>query len=914
MATSQALSRKEERASDRSNPPVTNDARPNPDLLLAALKKEDLKIRRGQLKVFFGMAPGVGKTYAMLEAARREQAGGREVVIGYLETHGRQETDALAEGLPVIPRRRVEYRGVVLTEMDLDAVLARRAPLVLVDELAHTNAPGARHPKRYQDVLELLAGGADVFTTLNVQHVESRAEAVRQITGVSVQETLPDTALDGAEFALVDLPPEELRARLAAGKVYLPETAAAAREHFFRAGNLSALRELTLRFAAEHVGQDVLAYRRAYGIGDPWKSGQRLLVAVSASPTSAALVRWTCRLAGELQAPWLAVSVELPRPLPDPEQARLASHLALARELGAEVIATTDDDVVRGILRMAREQNATQVVVGKPTGWPWLEGFRGGSLLNRLIRESGPIDVHAIRADGGAAPRPPLRLPRFEAQSPRGYLAALGVVSGVTVINALLRSELGYQSLALIYLLSVVVLAMFVARGPTLLAATVTAVLWDYLFVPPRYQFNISETTDLMLCFTYFVVALAMGHLTARLRAQQAAERRREQRATALYLLTRELAGATDFEELLAVVIREVGKAFHAAVALSLPGDTVHDSPTPYFASSWPLSEKEQSVAAWAFRRRQPAGRGTDTLPAAEGLHLPLVADDHAVGLLSLRFEDSGPLDPAQRDLLEAFVRQIALVLDRQRLRDREQDAKLVAESERLSRTLLNSISHEMRTPVAAIASAASNLAEGLASPPELQKAMLGEIQEAARRLNRLIGNLLDMTRLETGHVKPKLDWCDVADLVQVTLKHLSRELARHSVKTAVAPGLPLARLDFVLMQQALTNLLLNAVAHTPPGTRIEVGAAVVEQCLVLTVADTGPGLPAESLARVFDKFFRAPRAPAGGIGLGLSIVKGFVEAQGGRVKAENRPGGGAVFRLSVPLDNTLSMPLDQDL
>ena len=893
---------------------MTNDARPNPDLLLAALKKEDAKTRHGQLKVFFGMAPGVGKTYAMLEAARRELAGGREVVIGYLETHGRKETDALAEGLEVISRWRGEYRGVALTEMDLDAVLARRPQLVLVDEFAHTNAPGARHPKRYQDVLELLDGGIDVFTTLNVQHVESRAEAVRQITGVSVQETLPDTALDGAEFELVDLPPEELRARLAAGKVYLGEAAQAAREHFFRAGNLAALRELALRFAAEHVGQDVLAYRQAYGIGDPWKSGQRLLVAVSPSPTSAALVRWTCRLAGELQAPWMAVSVELPRPLSDQERARLDRHLALARELGAEVIATTDDDVVQGLLRIAREQNATQLVVGKPMGWHWLEGFRGGSLLNRLIRESGSIDVHAIRADAKAAPRQPMRWPRLEAESPRGYLAALGVVAGVTAVNALLRSEMGYQSLALIYLLSVVVLAMFVARGPTLFAATVTALLWDYLFVPPRYTFYIRETTDLMLFFTYFVVALAMGHLAARLRAQQAAERHREQRATALYFLTRELAGATDFAELLAIIIREVGKAFRAAVALSLPGDTAHDSPTPFFASSWPLSEKEQSVAAWAFRRRQPAGRGTDTLPAAEGLHLPLVADDRAVGLLSLRFEDPGPLDPAQRDLLEAFVRQIALVLDRQRLRDREQDAKLVAESERLSKTLLNSISHEMRTPVAAIASAASNMAEGLANPPELQKAMLGEIQEAARRLNRLIGNLLDMTRLETGHVKPKLDWSDVADLVQVTLKHLSRELSRHPVKTAVAPGLPLARLDFVLMQQALTNLLLNAASHTPPGTLVEVGAAVVDQRLVLSVADRGPGLLAESLPRLFDKFFRAPNAPAGGTGLGLSIVKGFVEAQGGQVKAENRPGGGAVFSLSIPLDNTMSMPLDHGL
>jgi two-component system sensor histidine kinase KdpD len=884
---------------------VTDDTRPNPDVLLAALQKEDARAKRGKLKVFFGMAPGVGKTYAMLEAARQELAAGRDVVSGYVETHGRKETDALTQGLAVIPRRSSEYRGVVLTELDLDAVLARRPQLALVDEFAHTNAPGSRHPKRYQDVLELLDAGIDVFTTLNVQHVESRAEAVRQITGVTIRETLPDTALDGADFELVDLPPEELRARLAAGKVYLPEIALAAREHFFRPGNLSALRELALRFAAEHVGQDVLAYRQAYGIADPWKSGQRLLVAVSASPTSAALVRWTRRLAGELQAPWVAVNVELPRPLSEDEQARLARHLALARELGAQVITTTDDDVVRGILRVAREQNATQLVVGKPVGWRALDLLRGGSLLNRLIRESGHVDVHAVRAE---ADEPRLRRPeppRFDAADARGYGVALAVVGGVTGLNWLLRLELGrqyYQSLALVYLLSVVILAMFVARGPTLLAATLTALLWDFLFVPPLLRFRISRATDAMLFFTYFVVALAMGHLAARLRAQQAAERRREERATALYLLTRELAQASDFVDLLAIVVREVGRSFHADVALVLPEETQDVALTPYFASTWALSDKEQSVATWAFRRRQPAGRATDTLPSAEGLHLPLVAGERAVGVLSLRFRDATPLASAQRDLLDAFVRQIALVLDRQRLRDAEQQAKLLAESERLSKTLLNSVSHEIRTPIAAIASAASSLGEAPDAGPGFQRTMVDEIQEAARRLNRLVGNLLDMTRLESGHVKAKLDWCDLADLIQVALKETAKDLARHEVTVEVAPKLPLVRIDFVLMQQALTNLLLNAAVHTPPGTLVQINANVGGEALLLTVADSGPGLPADALPRIFDKFYRAPAAPAGGTGLGLSIVKGFVEAQGGRVNAENRSGGGAVFTIRLPL------------
>jgi two-component system sensor histidine kinase KdpD len=885
---------------------MTELDRPNPDRLLAAVQREDARKKRGKLKVFFGMAPGVGKTYAMLEAARRELAAGRNVVIGYVETHGRTETDALAQGLPVIARRTAEYRGVALTEMDLDEVLARRPQLALVDEFAHTNAPGSRHPKRYQDVLELLDAGIDVYTTLNVQHVESRAEAVRQITGIAIRETLPDTALDGAEFELVDLPPEELRARLKAGKVYLPEAARAAQEHFFRPGNLSALRELALRFAAEHVGQDVLAYRQAHGVADPWKSGQRLLVGLSASPTSAALVRWTRRLAGELQAPWLAVCIELPRPLSEEEQARLGRHLLLARELGAQVITTVDDDVVRGLLRVAREQNATQIVVGKPVGWRGLDLLRAGSLLNRLIRESGHIDVHAVRAEGeGPVLRRPAG-PTLTTAAARGYGVALAVVAGVTGLNAILQRWLGYQALALVYLLSVVVLAMFAGRGPTLAAATLTALFWNFLFVPPVFTFRIGGATDVMLFFTYFVVALAMGHLAARLRAQQAAERRREERATALYMLTRELAQASDVADLLAIIIREVGKAAPADVALSLPEEALEASLTPYFASTWDLPEKEQSVASWAFGHRQPAGRGTDTLPSAEGLHLPLMAGERAVGVLSLRFKVTAMLATEQRDLLDSFVRQIALVLDRQRLRDAEQQAKLAAESERLSKTLLNSISHEIRTPIAAITSAISTLGQARNSASgEIPWSMLDEIQEAAGRLNRLVGNLLSMTRLESGHVKANLDWCDVADLIHVTLKEVERDLAGHRVTVEVLAGLPLVRLDFVLMQQAFTNLLLNAAVHTPIGSEVRISAVAEAQALVITVADNGPGLPPDALPMVFEKFYRGSSAPAGGTGLGLAIVKGLVEAQGGQVKAENRPGGGALFTVRIPLSKT---------
>lgn len=891
---------------------MTERDRPNPDALLAAIQRDETRQQRGKLKVFLGMCAGVGKTYAMLEAARREFAAGRDVVIGYLETHGRKETDALAEGLPAIPRRQIEYRGIQLSEFDLDAALTRKPKLILVDEFAHSNAPESRHPKRYQDVLELLNADIDVFTTLNIQHLESRAEAVAQITGVTIHETVPDTALTDAEFELVDLPPDELRARLAAGKVYLPERAATAQDRFFRVGNLSALRELALRFTAERVGQDVLAERQAHGVGTPWKSGQRLLVAVSASPTSASLVRWTRKVAGELHAAWLAVYVEQTRAMSDEDQARLAKNLALARELGAEIITTTDDDVVRGLLRIAREQNATQIVVGKPAGWRVIESFRGGSVLNRLIHESGQIDVLVVRAEGEKVSRRPVRPENFWKIDFRIYARVAGIVAGVTGLNAVLDRFVGFYALALTYLLAVVVLALFVGRGPVFFAATLSAMLWNYFFLPPRFTFFITSFQDGMMFAMYFVVALVLGQLTARIRAQQTAERQREQRATALYLLTRDLAESPDLAQLLAVVIQQVGKTFRADVALSLPDGTQATPVTSYFASTWALSDKEQTVAAWAFQHRQPAGRGTDNLPASEGLHLPLVAGNRATGVLSLHFHDAPPLSPAQRDLLDAFIRQIALVFDRERLRDAETQAKFLAESERMGTMLLNSVSHELRTPLAAISSVSSGLKSAGGLNPA-QRMLTGELDEATRRLNRLVQNLLDLSRLQAGHLRPNSDWHDLRDLVNATLQNLGQSLDQHRVKIDIQAGLPPVKLDAVLTEQILVNLFSNAAVHTPPGTMINFDARIQDGHLLVQVSDNGPGLPAGDPAKLFDRFQRGPDAKAGGTGIGLSLVRGFAEIQGGSVQAENRPAGGASFTVRLPLAKLPPMPEESE-
>ena len=871
--------------------------RPNPDALLSSLQREEVAKKRGKLKVFLGMCPGVGKTYAMLEAARRELAAGRDVVIGYVETHGRKETDVLTEGLPQIPRRQLEHRGIALTEFDLDATLARRPQLVLVDELAHTNAPGSRHPKRWQDVAELLDAGMDVITALNVQHVESRADTVRQVTGAEIRETVPDSVLDGAVFELVDLPPAELIQRLHEGKVYVPDRAAAAAQNFFREANLTALRELALRLVADHVGVDTLEFRQTQTNAGAWKTGHCLLVAVGPGPFSEPLIRWTRRMADGLRCRWLAVHVENPRPLTETAQAQLEKNLATARELGAEVVATTDDDLVRGLLRVARTQNATQIIVGKPAGTGWLEWLRGDRLLRRLARESGDIDLHVVRAEKTSS-APALRMwHRVFASNLQQYLFAAGAVAATGVLNLALMQFTGPRVPGFAFLLVVVLLALKVGRGPVLLAGALSAVAWNYFFLPPRFTFIIANVEDGILFGLYFVVAIVLGQLVARIRLQEEAERRREERATALYEMSRDLAEASSRDEVVWQLVAQINRSFNTPVAVVLPENN------KLFAhpdSSLALSEKELSVADWAFRQRKAAGRFTDNLPGAEALHLPLATERKVFGILAVGFPDKR-LTLAQRDLLETFARQAALVLDRVELRTAAEQARLLAESEKFSRTLLNSISHELRTPLAASTSAASALAAAGAATPEQRRALIGEIQEANARLNRVVGNLLDVARLESGQVRPRLDWHDARDLVQTTLRELQRELAAHPVKLDLPAAPLLVRLDFSLVQHALANLLLNAANHTPAGTPIEVSAQLANDQLALSVADRGPGIPPEWLPRIFDKFFRAPTAPTGGSGLGLTIVKGFVEAHGGTITATNRPGGGVMFTLNFP-------------
>lgn len=886
--------------------PVQSDERPNPDSLLAVVAKEEAEKRRGNLKIFLGMCPGVGKTFAMLQAARVEQTNGRDVVIGYVETHGRRETEALVEGLPKIPRRLVEYRGLRLEEMDLDALLERRPHLAVVDELAHSNAPGSRHPKRYQDVEELLEAGIDVFTTLNVQHIESRTDTVQQITGAPVQEAVPDRFVDSAEIEVIDLSAEDLLKRLSEGKVYIPDRARAAALHFFREGNLRALREIVLRLAAEKAGKDVHEYMQLMHILGPWKTGHRLMVAVSASPFSEPLIRWTRRLADSLGCPWVAAYVEPIHQLSAAEEARLGHHLDLVRRLGGEVATATDDDLVRGLVRIARQRNVTQIVFGKPGGKGLFDWLRSRSLLHRLARESEEIDLHIVRVEGETKPARPPRRWRMPESPGSSYGVAAAVVFGLSFVNLALHRWLGSRSIGLIYLLAIVLLALIAGRGPVLLAALLSAVLWDFFFLSPRFTFGVFELENAIMVGTYLVVALVLGQFIARARAQEKAERRREQRVTALYLLTQELSSATTMDDIVSRVVEHIGRTFHAEVSLFLANPMEKSLySVPHWASTFRVSEREVAVATWAFENVRPSGRFTDNLPLSQGLYIPLVSSGKAVGVLGVRLLEEKNLAFDQKTLLQACANQISLVIDRQNLCEVAEHSRLAAESERLSQTLLNSISHEMRTPLAVITASVSSFPEEARRKLGAAAVYLEEIASASTRLNRLVENLLDMARLSSGHFKLKKEWCDGKDLVDAALRDTEKDLKGRDLRVKVANDLPLVRIDFPLVQQALVNLLLNAGMHTPPGTPVELTVEPdrSRDQMVIRVSDRGAGLGPENGSQLFDKFYRGSGAPPGGTGLGLSIVKGVVEAHGGKVEAANRQGGGAVFSLFFPLE-----------
>ena len=880
-----------------------SETRPDPDALLRRVQRDETK--RGRLKVFFGAAPGVGKTYAMLEAARAQRAAGLDVVIGWVETHRRAETAALAEGFERLAPHEVEHRGVRLQEFDIDAALARRPGLLLLDELAHTNAPGSRHPKRWQDARELLGAGIDVWTTLNVQHLESVNDLVERVTGVVVRETLPDRLLDEAdEVEFVDLPPEDLLRRLAEGKVYLPDQAARAAKQFFRKGNLTALRELALRRTADHVDEDVQDYRRDHAIEATWPVAERVLVSIRPNPESGRLVRAARRLAARLRAEWIAVWVESPgQPaLSAAERSDLAAAFALAEQLGAETATVSGPSVSEALLSFARQRNISKIVVGKPAHPRWRDLLRG-SLVDAIVRASGEIDVFIVSGERAEAAPSPRRASGPLSARPLHYLWGALVVVLCTLVCAAMVDRFDRSNLVMVYLLGVAFVASRYGRGPSVLAAVLSVAGFDFFFVPPSLTFAVSDSQYVVTFAVMLVVSLLISTLAARVRAQVDMARQREQRTQVLYAMSRDLAAARTVAEVAGIASRHVSEVFGGPAAAFVPGP---EGSLRLAGGTAPSDgSRENAVAQWAFDHGQAAGLGTDTLPGAAAVYLPLRGTQSVLGILAVRPDAALlPLRPDQADLLEALSRQAASGLERARLAEEAQQARIAAEAERLRSTLLSSVSHDLRTPLATITGAASSLLQDTSPRAEGRRELESAIYEEAVRLNRLVTNLLDMTRLESGSLQLNRDWYSLEELVGSSLARLEPALKDRPVRVQIPRDLPLVPVDGLLVEQALVNLLENAAKHTDPPGAIEVQARAGEGAVEVEVADEGPGLPPGTEEQIFEKFYRAEPTRRG-FGLGLPICRAIVTAHGGRIWAERREPRGTRFRFTLPLGAT---------
>jgi len=885
-----------------------NSDRPNPDELLERVRASEAEARRGKLKIFFGYAAGVGKTYAMLEAAQRERAEGIDVVVGYVEPHDRPETEALLHGLEVLPPRLIPYRGVNLREFDLDAALARRPRLILVDELAHTNAEGFRHAKRWQDVEELLEAGIDVYTTLNVQHLESLNDVIAKITGVSVRETLPDNVLERAnDIELVDLTPEDLIERLKAGKVYIPLQTERALESFFQKANLIALRELSLREAAQRLRMDVEAARLEKAVTSPWATAERLLVCVGPSPTSMKLIRTAKRMATAFGAHWLAVSVETHGEESPTRRQQIARHLRLAEQLGAETHTLVGNKVADILLDLARSRNVTKIVVGK-TAVPWWKRIFKRTVVNDLLEKSGDIDVYVIRGEAEAPRIPePLAGPRPIVWG--HYLATAGVVVICGLLGWVSQSlRLGEANIVMIFLLGVAYVAARFGRGPAIVCAVAGVLVFDFFFVPPYLSFAVSDAQYILTFAVMLIIGLLISTLTARIRDQLQSSRRQERRTAALYRLTQQLSQVAGSEFLVRTAGGQLAEIFDGEVVIFLgePGQPL----VLRFGEKTNVAREPINaiVAQWVAGHDQVAGLGTDTLPNATALFVPLTGSQRTVGALGVRPGNAERFfDPDQRRLLETCASLIALSIERDESVLAAQQAQLQVQAEQLRNSLLSSVSHDLRTPLAAIAGATSSLLDSSKrTDPAAQTELLQTVVEESHRLARQVDNLLDMTRLESGKVELNKQWHVLEEIVGSALARLRRELEHREVRVDIPADFPLLFLDGTLMEQAFFNLLENAGRHTPPGTEIEIRARVEGRQAVITIADNGPGLRPGTESQVFEKFFRGITSPADGrrgVGLGLAICQGIIRAHGGTITARNRPDGGAEFSISLPCD-----------
>ncbi|RWP26189.1 sensor histidine kinase KdpD [Mesorhizobium sp.] len=888
----------------------SDETRPSPDALLDHAERE----ARGRLRIFLGAAPGVGKTYEMLMSGRARLADGVDVVIGVVETHGRKETQALVDGYEVIPRLRVDYKGRMLEEMDLDAILARRPALVLVDELAHTNAPGSRHPKRYLDVQEILTHGIDVYTTLNIQHVESLNDVVAQITRVRVRETVPDSIIDQADdIEIIDLTPDDLIKRLEEGKVYIPSTAQRAIENYFSPGNLTALRELALRRTAQRVDEQLLTHMQAHAIAGPWAASERVLVWVDEDPRSASLVRYARRQAERLRASWLALYVETPRStsLSEQDRDRLAATLRLAEQLGGTAVIIPGQDVATEILRYAAVNNVTHIISGKPRKPRWRQLF-DGSVTYDLIRDAGKISVHVVSGDDQAQVQPsrgviPVQPARLDI---RPYLIVTGYVVAGLLFGLLLSRVLDVRNIALVFLMSVLVSAVTAGLWPAIFACILSALAFNFFFLDPLYTFNISAPESAVALGFFFCVAIIASNLTARVQRQAVVAQSRARTTEDLYLFSKKLAGTGTLDDVLWATAFQIASMLKLRVVLLLPEDGSITVKAGYPPDDT-LAEADIAAARWAWEHDRPAGRGADTLPGARRLYLPLRTGRTAIGVVGLDNDKQGPLlTPEQKRLLDALADQAAVAIERIQLVADVDRAKLAAEADRLRSALLTSISHDLKTPLAAIMGAAGTLREFAPALPEADRAeLLSTVLDESERLNRFIANLLDMTKIESGAMEPNYAFHYVGDIVGTALHRARKIIGEHKAEIDIPADLPMLRLDPVLFEQALFNLLDNAAKYAPPGSTIRLQGWADNGSVILQVMDEGPGIPRADLERVFDTFYRVRKGDQvrAGTGLGLSICRGFIEAMGGTISAASRTDrSGAVFTIRMPVPTEL--------
>lgn len=882
--------------------------RPNPDLLLQRLNENQNP--RGRIKIFLGYAAGVGKTYAMLEAAHQRLAEGVDVVVGYIETHGRKDTDALLKGLEIIPRRHIPYRGKDLTEMDLDAILARHPRLALIDELAHSNVPGLLHPKRYQDVEELLNAGIDVYTTVNIQHLESLKDVVQQITGIVIRETIPDSLIKEAyEIEVIDLPPDELLQRLRDGKVYIPDQVTQALEKFFRKGNLSALRELSLRRAADRVESQMIDYMQSREIPGPWPAGERIMVSISSHPMGERLVRTGKRLADDLKAAWYVVFVETPGHIrmPEKNRQRIQHYLRLAEELGATIEILPAESVPDAVLDYARKHNITKIVAGKPSRPRWFELLRT-SVIDQIIRESGKIDVYVVSEEPEPAGK--VNVKKWVPHKPLGrYALSLLLVTLATLIGLPLRPVFHPTNLVMIYLVAVVISAVFLGRGPSILVSVLSVFLFDFFFVNPLFSFSVSDTEYILTFIGLLLVGLIISNSASLLRDQVDAMRRREQSTQALNNLSRELSGAATLDRVLDLVVRNSMELFEKEAIIFLVED---QALTPsIWTPGFQFEEKDRAVADWCSKNNQPAGAGTDTLSASTIRFMPLHTARGVVGVWGIRVTDLKNLQSAeQKSLMEGFTNLVAIAIERASFAKQAAHAEVLQDQEKLQTALLNSISHELRTPLASITGVLSSLSETekarkkenkLDSKTRLE--LLDSATSQAVQLNQFVENLLDMSRLESGGLRLHKELVDFQDLVGSVTNQFGDRLKGRKINIEIQANLPTVSVDTMLMAQVMINLLDNAIKYSPEGSPIDITARQQAESLLVSIKDRGIGIPESDLTRVFNKFYRVQqKTGATGTGLGLSICKGIIEAHGGQIWIVNNPDKGTTVSFSLPL------------